>query len=117
GFREAVRIAIPLVVSYLLLNAVVVVVGLVQIAADPGRLSGWREALTSAHGGLGGMLGAAGLAFPLLVLGLAGVGTRGGMMPLVKAEGSDDRERLAVRIANTRRLLTVAAAIMSVYLL
>jgi amino acid transporter len=117
GFREAVRIAIPLVVSYLLLNAVVVVVGFVQIAGDPGRLSGWREALTSAHGGLGGMLGTAVLAFPLLVLGLSGFETGVSMMPLVKAEGSDNRERLAVRIANTRRLLTAAAAIMSVYLL
>jgi hypothetical protein len=117
GFREAVRIAIPLVVSYLLLNAVVVAVGFVQIAADPGLLSGWREALTSAHGGLGGMLGTAVLAFPLLVLGLSGFETGVSMMPLVKADGSDDRARLAVRIANTRRLLTVAAAIMSVYLL
>ena len=115
GFHEAVRIAIPLVVSYLL-NAVVVAVGFVQIAGDPGLLSGWREA-TSAHGGLGGMLGTAVLAFPLLVLGLSGFETGVSMMPLVKAEGIDDRERLAVRIANTRRLLTVAAAIMSVYLL
>jgi amino acid transporter len=117
GFREAVRIAIPLVVSYLLLNAVVVVVGFVQIAGDPGLLSGWREALTSAHGGLGGMLGTAVLAFPLLVLGLSGFETGVSMMPLVKADGASDRERLTVRIANTRRLLTVAAAIMSVYLL
>jgi amino acid transporter len=117
GFREAVRIAIPLVAGYLLLNAVVVVVGCVQIAEDPGLLSGWREALTSAHGGLGGMLGTAVLAFPLLVLGLSGFETGVSMMPLVRTEGADDRERLARRIHNTRRLLTVAAAIMSVYLL
>jgi amino acid transporter len=117
GFREAVRIAIPLVVGYLLLNAVVVAVGFVQIAGDPARLSGWREALTSAHGGPGGMLGTAVLAFPLLVLGLSGFETGVSMMPLVKTHGGTDRERLAARIHNTRRLLTVAAAIMSVYLL
>jgi amino acid transporter len=117
GFREAVRIAIPLVVSYLLLNAVVVAVGFIQIARDPGLLSGWREALTSVHGGLGGMLGTAALAFPLLVLGLSGFETGVSMMPLVKTHGATDQERLAVRIASTRRLLTAAAAIMSVYLL
>jgi amino acid transporter len=117
GFREAVRIAIPLVVGYLLLNAVVVAVGFVQIAGDPGMLSGWREALTSAHGGLGGMLGTAVLAFPLLVLGLSGFETGVSMMPLVKTEGATTQERLTARIRNTRRLLTAAAAIMSVYLL
>jgi hypothetical protein len=95
----------------------VVVTGFVQIAAHPGRLTGWKEALTSAHGGLGGMLGTAVLAFPLLVLGLSGFETGVSMMPLVKADGATDQERLAVRIRNTRRLLTVAAAIMSVYLL
>jgi amino acid transporter len=117
GFREAVRIAIPLVVGYLLLNAVVVAAGFAELAAHPQRLTDWREALTTAHGGLGGMLGTAVLAFPLLVLGLSGFETGVSMMPLVRAEGRSDQERLAVRIRNTRRLLTTAAAVMSVYLL
>ena len=38
GFSEAVSIAIPLVAIYLLLNAVVVAAGLVQILTDPGQL-------------------------------------------------------------------------------
>jgi amino acid transporter len=117
GFSEAVSIAIPLVVGYLVLNAVVVIVGFVQIAAHPVRLTGWQQALTSAHGGLGGLLGTAVLAFPLLVLGLSGFETGVSMMPLVKTEGATEQERLAARIRNTRRLLTTAAVIMSVYLL
>src|SRR5829696_5326904 len=90
---------------------------LVQILTDPGQLPAWRDALAAAHTGPGEMLRTAVLAFPLLVLGLSGFETGVSMMPLVKAGGATEEERLAARIRNTRRLLTVAAAIMSVYLL
>jgi hypothetical protein len=39
------------------------------------------------------------------------------MMPLVAATGADQEERLANRVKNTRKLLTAAAVIMSVYLI
>src|SRR5215218_6149890 len=117
GFSEAVIVAIPLVAVFLTLNAVVVVVGMVDVFTDPGALSGWTDRLTSGRGGFGGLIGPAITAFPLLVLGLSGFETGVSMMPLVGAEGRTAEERLAARVRNTRKLLTAAALIMSVYLI
>ncbi|MFC7242020.1 amino acid transporter [Catellatospora aurea] len=117
GFSEAVGVAIPLVAVFLGLNAIIAGYGLVEVFTTPGAWSGWTDALTSGGGGFGGVMGPAILAFPLLVLGLSGFETGVSMMPLVAAEGSDGRARMASRVRNTRRLLTVAALIMSVYLL
>lgn len=116
GFREAIAVAVPLVAVFLLLNAVVVVVGLFQALTRPGALSDWTHALTSG-GGFGGIIGPVVLAFPLLVLGLSGFETGVSMMPLIAAEGGDGEQRLASRVRNTRKLLTLAALIMSVYLI
>jgi hypothetical protein len=117
GFSEAVSIAVPLVVAYLLLNAVVVFAGIYQIVAHPQVLTGWQRLLTSDYGNPFTILGTAVLAFPLLVLGLSGFETGVSMMPLVQADGATEEGRLQNRIHNTRRLLTVAAVIMSVYLI
>jgi hypothetical protein len=117
GFSEAVSIAIPLVAAYLALNAVVVAAGLAQVLGHPERLQSWREALTAGHGRPGGMLEPPCSPSRCWCWGCRASRPAVSMMPLVKVEGGDERERLAARIANTRRLLTVAAAIMSVYLL
>ncbi|MEU4379828.1 amino acid transporter [Micromonospora echinofusca] len=115
GFREAVAVAVPLVVVFLALNALIVADGLAGIAANPVTLSDWTAALT-AGAGPGEVALTAVLAFPLLVLGLSGFETGVSMMPLVAGAGADREARLAARIRNTRRLLTAAALIMSVYL-
>ncbi|WP_254909668.1 amino acid transporter [Micromonospora sp. NBS 11-29] len=115
GFSEAVQVAIPLVAVFLVLNAIVVVAGLAQVAADPGLLSEWTGRLTRV-GGAGDVLATSVLAFPLLVLGLSGFETGVSMMPLVRGDGDEPEHRLAARIRNTRRLLATAALIMSVYL-
>ncbi|WP_406632390.1 amino acid transporter [Pseudarthrobacter quantipunctorum] len=117
GFSEAVAVAIPLVAVFLLMNAVIIVAGMIEIFTTPGALTGWTAALTSSGGGLGGAIGPALLAFPLLVLGLSGFETGVSMMPLVASKGDTAAEKLAGRIKNTRKLLTAAALIMSVYLL
>ena len=111
GFSEAVGVAIPLVAVFLALNAVITVVGLVDVFTTPDALSNWTDALTSSGGGFLGILGPSILAFPALVLGLSGFETGVSMMPLIKAGTMEERVR------NTRKLLTTAALIMSVYLI
>ncbi len=117
GFSEAVVVAIPLVAVFLALNAVVVAAGLIEILSTPQLLGDWTRTLTARGGGLAGILGPAVIAFPLLVLGLSGFETGVSMMPLVAAKGDTPQEKLASRVKNTRKLLTAAALIMSVYLI
>ncbi|MFI1988061.1 amino acid transporter [Actinoplanes sp. NPDC020271] len=111
GFSEAVGVAIPLVAIFLLLNAVVTVVGLVDVFGTEGALSTWTDRLTEHGSGFFDIVGPSILAFPALVLGLSGFETGVSMMPLIKAGN------MAERVRNTRKLLTTAAAIMSVYLI
>ncbi|HEY0447662.1 amino acid transporter [Actinophytocola sp.] len=117
GFSEAIGVAIPLVAVFLVLNAVIVVVGLADVLSHPDTLSRWVDALTAHGGGFFDLLGPAVVAFPLLVLGLSGFETGVSMMPLIAADGKDPEERLRNRVRNTGRLLATAALIMSVYLI
>jgi len=117
GFREAVSVAIPLVAVFLLLNGTVIVVGLFEVVTQPDALTGWLSAVATVGAGPGDILVPVLLAFPLLVLGLSGFETGVSMMPLVATTGRTAEERLASRVRNTRKLLTLAAGIMSVYLI
>ena len=117
GFNEAVVVAIPLVGLFLALNAVVVAVGFTEIAASPQLLTDWTQAFTANGTGFFDVAGPAVVAFPLLVLGLSGFETGVSMMPLVAAKGDTPEKQLADRVKNTRKLLTAAALIMSVYLI
>ncbi|HEV3436086.1 MAG TPA: amino acid transporter, partial [Gemmata sp.] len=55
--------------------------------------------------------------FPKLALGLSGFETGVAVMPLVKGHEKDDPLEPKGRIANTRKLLITAAAVMSIYLI
>ena len=92
GFSEAVSVAIPLVALFLLLNAAVVVAGVVSLVAHPELFSNWTGAIFTGGGGFGGIVGPAIVAFPLLVLGLSGFETGVSMMPLVASTGSTPTE-------------------------
>jgi hypothetical protein len=117
GFEEAIGIAVFIVGAYLLLNLLVVGVGFYEMAAHPQTLVRWQEALFANYGNPLLMVGVSLLVFPRLALGLSGFETGVGMMPLVRGDEGDDPERPRGRIRNTRRMLTVAALIMSFYLI
>ncbi len=117
GFKEAIGIAVVLVIVYLFLNVVVICTGIYQIALHPEVVSQWKNALFTQHSNLLGMLGVSILLFPKLALGLSGFETGVAVMPLVKGGANDTLEHPAGRIKNTKRLLAVAALIMSVLLI
>jgi hypothetical protein len=116
GFKEAIGVAVLIVGAYLLLNLVVVAAGFYEIATHPRSITDWTRALFSSYSNPLVIVGAAVLVFPRLALGLSGFETGVGMMPLVRGDPDDDPERPAGRIRNTRSMLTVAALIMSFYL-
>ena len=116
GFREAVGVAIPIVVIYLALNIVVIGWGLQYVVQHPEVVPNWRTALLSQHGSIPMMILAALLVFPKLALGLSGFETGVAVMPLVEGEVGDNPARPIGRIRNTKKLLTTAALIMSVML-
>jgi hypothetical protein len=116
GFREAIGLAVLLVTVYLTLNFIVIAVGLYQIMLHPGVLSNWTTALFETHGHPWLVVGVALLLFPRLALGLSGFETGVAVMPLVKG-GEDEADNVQGRIRNTRKLLTTAALIMSLFLI
>lgn len=92
-------------------------VGLYHLVTEPYHLGEWKSALFTSHGNPLAMLAASLLLFPKLALGMSGFETGVVVMPLVKGDSSDTEENPAGRIRNTRKLLTSAALIMSVFLI
>ncbi|MET7737810.1 APC family permease [Streptomyces sp. NPDC005402] len=117
GFLEAVGVATVLVGIYLSLNVVVVIVGLWHIITAEHVITDWSSALTTEHGNVFVMIGVALIVFPKLALGLSGFETGVAVMPHVKGDPDDTEERPTGRIRDTKKLLTVAALIMSCFLI
>ncbi len=129
GFKEAIGIAVFLVAIYLVLNLTVVGVGFYEIVTHRTVFWNWSKLLGQIYPSPWLMLGTALIIFPKLALGLSGFETGVVVMPLVKGDGGaplkyqtvsphhsrgpESSAQLAGRIHNTRKLLTVAALIMS----
>ncbi|MFZ1699293.1 MAG: hypothetical protein WBO10_16995 [Pyrinomonadaceae bacterium] len=112
GFKEAIGIAVFLVISYLTLNLIVIFAGIYAIAQSPSLLENWRSAVFSTPSGdVRGILMILGLSlivFPKLALGLSGFETGVAVMPLIKNPG---------RIEKTKNLLRTSALIMTFFLM
>ncbi|WP_405860439.1 amino acid transporter [Streptomyces sp. NBC_00090] len=117
GFLEAIGVAVVLVGIYLALNAVVVVNGLWHVLTEGHVVTDWTAALTAEHGNVFAMIGVALLVFPKLALGLSGFETGVAVMPHVQGDPGDTEEKPTGRIRDTKKLLTTAALIMSVFLI
>ncbi|HEX8143589.1 MAG TPA: hypothetical protein VF553_13390 [Pyrinomonadaceae bacterium] len=137
GFKEAIGIAVVLVGLYLFFNLIVVGIGIYEVAQHPVHLPEWKDALFRQHGSPLAMIGVALLLFPKLALGLSGFETGVAVMPLVQGDRPLTQKELEDihttrsarvpqpsaqallkgRIRNTRKLLKIAALIMSVYLI
>jgi hypothetical protein len=116
GFREAVGLAVPIVVVYIGLNAIVVGWGVFYVVTHGEALGRWAGSIWTLHGTPLHTIVFVLLLFPKLALGLSGFETGVAVMPLVKGDPDDRPEHPAGRIRNTRKLLTSAALIMSVLL-
>ncbi|MFF5003801.1 amino acid transporter [Streptomyces phaeochromogenes] len=117
GFLEAIGVAVALVGLYLALNVVVVATGLWHVVTEGHVISDWSTALTAEHGNVFAMVGVALLVFPKLALGLSGFETGVAVMPHVEGDPGDTEADPKGRIRGTKKLLTTAALIMSVFLI
>jgi hypothetical protein len=128
GFREVIGLAVVIVGIYLALNLVILGYGVSYLLDHPEKWHAWIARLESgqwylpqnplgAASGWLGMIAVSLLLFPKLALGLSGFETGVAVASHVRGREGDDPKRPKGRIANTRKLLVTAAAIMSVYLL
>jgi hypothetical protein len=117
GFREAIWLAVALVVVYLGLNVIIIGRELVAVVQDPTAIAEWRRNLFAQQSNPLMMVAFTLLLFPKLALGLSGFETGVAVMPLVRGDGKTDDEVLQSRVRNTRKLLVAAALIMSAMLI
>ncbi len=122
GFKEAIGVAAAAAVPYLALNVVVLGRGAWEVMMHPTLLADWRSAL-AAKGDVSLLIAGAILVFPKLALGLSGFETGVSVMPLIDGGETDRGHNPRTdgapkgRVANTRKLLLTAAAIMSAMLI
>jgi hypothetical protein len=126
GFsRNALRVAVPLVTLYLVLNGVLFVQGALYLLDRPELVTRWLGQLREgdwlighpywvSHG-WGSVALLSVLFLPHLALGLSGFEMSMILMPQVRGKPGEEPPKM--RIRNTRKVLITAALIMAIYLL
>lgn len=135
SIKEAIGFAVLIGVPYMILNAIIIADGLMELAARPELVAAWwskvvhfdvnelRAVLQRVEGeqsrnpldfvrsgGFGGVIVVTLLVFPKLALGLSGFETCVSVMPFISGKTEE------IRIRNTRKMLVTAASLMSVEL-
>jgi len=117
GFKEAIGIAVVLVLAYIGLSLAVVLAGFGQVLRDPTVIQNWGNLVLQTYPNISTIVVASLLVFPQLALGLSGFETGVVVMPLVKGDPNDNPNHPLGRIRNSRKLLAGAAIIMSFMLI
>jgi hypothetical protein len=121
GFKEAIGIAVVLVFIYLGLNLITIGTGFYHLWLEPVHWGEWQARLFMGENNVPrdifGILGISALLFPKLALGLSGFETGVAVMPLVRGYHNETEDNPLGRIKNTYKLLTIAALIMSFFLM
>ncbi len=126
GYGEVVGMATVLVIAFLGLSFVVIAASVFHLVTHPALLQHWFAEISAGHyhiehaplSGTGPwvMVGIAVLMFPKLALGLSGFET--GVLHIHMVRGTEERpDDQTARVANTRRMMLVAAVIMSFFLI
>ncbi len=126
GFnRNVLRLAVPLVAVYLILNGIVLVQGGLCLWNQPDLVQRWADQVHEGHwiihhpfwvhDGWGSVALLSILFLPNLALGLSGFEMSMILMPQVSGRPGEEPPR--TRIRNTRKVLIAAALIMAAYLL
>lgn len=126
GYGEVVGLAAVICTAFLGLSLVVVLASVFHLVTHPALLQHWFTEISTGnyhldHAPLSGTgpwvaMGIAVLVFPKLALGLSGFETGVLHIHMVRGTEADPHDERA-RIANTRRMMLVAALIMSFFLI
>lgn len=129
GFKEVIGVAVGITAIFLLLNVVIILSGIFYLISHPELFNNWighvqagEWEIDPAHipisgTGIWSIIGISLLIFPKLALGLSGFETGVAVMPLIQGDPSDTPHHPTGRIRNTRKMLVLAAGIMSVLLI